>query len=70
VNPTDVDLYLFTITSETIIEVEKIAKFFADNAGAQRVFQETLTQQCAVTLGARVRSEGIHSGIRVVCEAP
>jgi len=66
----DTDLYQFTITSETLIEVEKIAAFFAERAGAHHVFQEALTQQCAVTLGARVRSEGWHSGIKVICEAP
>lgn len=70
VNPSDTDLYAFTITSGSLIEVEKIAAFFAANAGNKNVFQEALTQQCAVTLGAHVRSEGWHSGIKVVCEAP
>lgn len=70
VNPSDTDLYAFTIRSETIIEVEKIAAFFKKHAGKRNVFQEALTQQCAVTLGAHVRSEGWHSGIKVVCEAP
>lgn len=70
VNPTDTDLYAFTIKSESLIEVEKITKFFADNAGKARVFQEALTQQCAVTLGAHVTSVGYHSGVKVTCEAP
>lgn len=70
VNPSDTDLYAFTIRSETIIEVEKIAAFFKANGGKKNVFQEALTQKCAVTLGANVRSEGWHSGIKVVCEAP
>lgn len=70
VNPSDKDLYVFTITSGTLIEVEKIAAFFKANAGKRRIFQEALTQKCAVTLGARVRSEGWHSGIKVICEAP
>jgi hypothetical protein len=70
VNPTDTDLYAFTLESETIIEVEKIVGFFKANAGKNETFQETLTQQCAVTLGARVRSVGWHSGVKVVCEAP
>lgn len=70
VNPKDTDLYAFTIRSETIIEVEKIAAFFKANAGKKNIFQEALTQLCAVTLGAYVRSEGWHSGIKVVCEAP
>lgn len=70
VNPSDTDLYAFTIESESLIEVEKIVKFFAENAKAQKVFQEALTQQCAVTLGAKVRSVGYHSGVKVTCEAP
>lgn len=70
VQPNDRDLYKFTITSESMIEVEKIVAFFTANAGKRKVFQEALTQQCAVTLGARVRSEGWHSGIKVICEAP
>lgn len=70
VNPSDTDLYKFTIEAESIIEVEKIVKFFKDNAGNKNVFQEALTNHCAVTLGATVTSEGWHSGVRVVCVAP
>lgn len=70
VNPADTDLYAITIESESLIEVEKIVAFFKDHAGAQKVFQEALTQQCAVTLGARVTSVGWHSGIKVTCFAP
>jgi hypothetical protein len=70
VNPSDTDLYAFTITSATIIEVEKITAFFKKHAGKRKVFQEALTQQAAVTLGASVRSVGVHSGVKVVCEAP
>lgn len=70
VNPSDTDLYQFTISSESLIEVEKITAFFAKNAGKNETFQEVLTQQCAVTLGAKVRSEGWHSGVKVICEAP
>jgi hypothetical protein len=70
VNPQDTDRYAFTIVSESIIEVEKITAFFDENAGKQNIFQEALTQKCAVTLGAKVRSEGWHSGIKVICEAP
>ena len=58
------------IESQEIIEVEKIAAFFSKFAGKKRVFQEELTRRAAVTLGAKVRSEGWHSGIRVVSEAP
>lgn len=70
VNPSDTDLYAFTIESESLIEVEKIVKFFAENAKAQKVFQEALTQQCAVTLGAKVTSVGVHSGWEVTSVAP
>jgi len=70
VNPDDTDLYQFTIESESLIEVEKIVAFFAANAGKKETFQETLTQQCAVTLGAAVVSVGWHSGVRVTCLAP
>lgn len=70
VNPTDTDLYQFTIESENLIEVEKIADFFKKNAGQKETFQEVLTQQCAVTLGAKVTSVGWHSGIKVTCHAP
>lgn len=70
VNPADTDLYAFVIESEALIEVERIVAFFAANAGAQQVFQETLTQKCAVTLGATVTSTGWHSGVRVICHAP
>lgn len=68
--PTDTDLYQFTIESESLIEVERIAAFFATNAGNNETFQEVLTRQCAVTLGARVTSVGWHSGIKVTCVAP
>jgi hypothetical protein len=70
VNPRDTDLYQFTIESEALIEVEKIAAFFKANAGKKNVFQETLTMQCAVALGAQVTSVGWHSGIKVVSTAP
>mgnify|MGYP003659099503 CR=1 FL=1 len=70
VNPTDTDLYQFHIESEALIEVEKITGFFNENAGKQKVFQEDLTRQCAVTLGAHVTSVGFHSGVKVTCYAP
>jgi hypothetical protein len=70
VNPSDTDLYSFQITSQSIIEEESIVRFFAEHAGHRTVFQETLTQQCAVALGAHVRSVGTHSGVLVTCCAP
>lgn len=70
VQPNDRDVYKFTVRSESMIEVERIVDFFKANAGKRKVFQEALTQQCAVTLGAKVRSVGWHSGVKVICEAP
>lgn len=70
VNPSDTDLYVFVLESEALIEVEKIVGFFKENAGQTNVFQEALTQKCAVTIGARVTSTGWHSGVKVTCEAP
>ena len=70
VNPADTDLYQFTIETKSLIEVETIVAFFKENAGKAEVFQEALTQHCAVTLGARVTSVGWHSGIKVTCHAP
>lgn len=70
VNPDDTDLYDFVIESDKLIEVEKIVGFFSKHAGRRKVFQEALTNQCAVTLGAKVTSTGWHSGVKVVCVAP
>jgi hypothetical protein len=70
VNPSDTDLYQFTIEAEGLIQVERITEFFAANAGKKETFQEALTQHCAVTLGAKVTSVGWHSGIKVTCHAP
>jgi hypothetical protein len=70
VNAADTDLYAFAIESEALIEVEKIVAFFAAHAGAKNVFQEELTRQAAVALGAKVTSIGWHSGVKVTCEAP
>lgn len=69
VNPTDTDLYAFTIESESLIEVEKIVAFF-DKHAKEKVFQEALTQKCAVALGAKVTSVGNHSGVKVTCVVP
>lgn len=70
VNPGDTDLYEFEIRSENMILVEGIIEFFKANAAKQNVYQEELTRQCAVTLGAKVTSIGWHSGIKVICECP
>lgn len=67
---TDTDLYQFTIESGALIEVEKITAFFEEHAGRKNIFQEALTQKCAVTLGAQVTSVGWHSGVKVTCQAP
>ncbi len=70
VMPDDTDVYHFTIESKSIIEVERIVRFAEDHAGKREVFQEELTNQCAVALGARVTSVGWHSGVKVTCHAP
>lgn len=70
VNNEDVDVYVFIITAQEIIEVERITAFFREHAGNRDVFQEELTRLAAVRLGARVRSFGTHSGVKVTCEAP
>jgi len=67
--PTDTDLYHFTIESQSIIQVEQIVAFFKKHAGKKKVFQEALTQHCAVALGAQVTSVGYHSGVKVTCRA-
>lgn len=67
-NPEDTDVYQFSIESQSVILVEKIAAFFNTHAKEQNIFQEDLTQKCAVTLGAKVRSVGWHHGIKVTCE--
>lgn len=70
VNADDTDLYVFVLESEDMVPVEKINEFFKAHAGQKNVYQEALTQQCAVTLGVKVRSIGWHSGVKVVSEAP
>lgn len=70
VNESDTDLYTFTIESEAPIDVEKIIAFFSKNAGNKNIFQEALTNQCAVTLGAKATSVGWHSGVKITCVAP
>jgi len=70
VNPRDTDLYAFTIESPDMIQVEDIVAFFAAHARKKKVFQEALTRQAAMALGAKVTSEGWHSGVKVICVAP
>jgi len=65
----ETDLYQVTITSESIIEVERILAFFAKYMD-QKIFQEELTRRAATGLGAKVESIGIHSGVIVKCCAP
>ena len=70
VMPDDTDVYQFTIESESIVQVERIVEFIGANAGKKHIFQEDLTNKCAVALGARVTSVGWHSGVKVTCVAP
>lgn len=65
--PENTDCYQFTIESESMIQVEKIAEFFDKNAKLQNIFQEDLTYKCSVALGAKVTSVGWHHGIKVTC---
>jgi hypothetical protein len=68
VDPSTMDRYVFTIETHRFIEVEKILDFFIGQREA--VFQEHLTAACAEKFGGIVKSVGVHSGVRTVCEAP
>jgi hypothetical protein len=70
VNPMDTDLYDFLIESDELIKVEEIVRFFEQHAGKNKVYQESLTHLAAVTIGAKVTSVGIHSGVTVKCVCP
>lgn len=65
-----IDVYEFRLESKEIILCDDILKFFANNAGNRKVYQEALTKQCATALGCRAASVGHHSGIKVTCVSP
>ena len=64
-----IDLYKVVIRSAVIIPVERILATFARYESRQ-IFQEALTQEVAVILGAEVLTVGVHSGIEVISHAP
>jgi len=61
------DSYAITVISQSVIKVEDILAFF-DSQKDAAIFQEALTELAARTLGAKVISKGIHSGVEVTCE--
>lgn len=67
-NPDISDSYLFTIELDRFIEVEKLIDFFASQN--EPIFQEDLTVKCAQKFGAKVKSVGVHSDVKTICEVP
>src|SRR5580765_5866980 len=73
VNPADIDCYAFTIESESVIEVEYIVAFFAENAKLKQIFQEHPPNRHPETQNVR-RSAVLPVGhtasaVRPVCHA-
>ena len=60
------DVYEVEVISDRTIPVEDILRLTKDQPEA---FQETLTENLARLLGAKVISTGHHSGVKTVCEA-
>tara|TARA_Y100000401_G_C8307481_1_gene217799 strand:- start:953 stop:1192 length:240 start_codon:yes stop_codon:yes gene_type:complete len=60
------DVYEVEVISDRTIPVEDILRLTKDQPEA---FQETLTENLARLLGAKVISTGWHSGVKTVCEA-
>lgn len=69
VDPSKTDVYKFRVVSPGLIPVERILEFLEKNAGENAIFQEELTEKCALALGAAVTSVGWHSGVKVECSA-
>ena len=69
VNKGETDLYSVTVTSNLVIQVERIIQFF-EKFSTTQIFQEELTRRAATALGARVETVGIHSGVTVRSIAP
>tara|TARA_R110000868_G_scaffold396094_1_gene668151 strand:+ start:3469 stop:3711 length:243 start_codon:yes stop_codon:yes gene_type:complete len=61
------DLYDVVITSDKPIPVEDI--MLALETVRRKQFQETLTEDLAREIPARVTTVGWHSGIKVVCKS-
>ena len=64
-----IDRYKVVIRSTVTIPVERILATFAPYETRQ-IFQEALTQEVAVILGAEILTVGVHSGIEVISHAP
>jgi hypothetical protein len=58
------DYYAVTVTSAAAIPVETILAAVKGH-GAQRQFQEAFSEALSRTLGAKVRTVGRHSGVKV-----
>lgn len=64
-----VDVYQVTVRSESLIKVETIKTHFEKYA-SQQIFQELMTAESAVALGAEVETVGVHAGVVVRSIAP
>jgi len=64
-----IDVYATTIRTSATLPVERILEIFQPYE-TQQIFQEALTQEVAVKLGAHVQTVGMHSGVKVTCQAP
>lgn len=64
-----IDVYAVRISTDATIKVETILEWF-DRYLQRQIFQEDLTRESAVGLGAHVETVGIHAGVRVTCVAP
>ena len=64
-----VDVYALTVISEGLVQVEELLDAVKEIGRGDPAFQEDITQQLALMLGAFVRTEGVHSGVRTVAEA-
>ena len=64
-----IDVYDVEVRASVTIPVERILEVFAPYEKRQ-IFQEFMTQEAAVALGASVSTTGIHSGVEVISYAP
>lgn len=64
-----IDCYQVTVRTAALIKVETILEVFKRYEG-QRVWQETMTAEAAVALGAQVETVGMHGGVKVRSIAP
>lgn len=64
-----IDVYRVTVRSSALIQVETILECFKKYE-TQQIFQEVMTREAAVKLGAEVETVGIHAGVTVICRAP